>query len=144
MLIPCLRYENAPAAIDFLCRAFGLARKTVITDPHNPAIIHPAELMLGDSMVMLGSTRPAAATDPYTWRTPREAGGVTSAICAIIDDPDAHAATARAAGATILTEPYDNRGFPGRSYDARDTEGNIWNFSNYDPFTGAVKTPPTS
>jgi uncharacterized glyoxalase superfamily protein PhnB len=29
-----------------------------------------------------------------------------------------------------------------RAYDARDTEGNIWTFSNYDPFTGAVKTPP--
>jgi uncharacterized glyoxalase superfamily protein PhnB len=141
-LIPCLRYEDAPAAIDFLCRAFGLTRRVVYADPHNPAIIHHAELTLGDSMVMLGSARPAAASAPYTWRTPREAGGVTSVICAIIDDPDTHAALARDAGATILTPPHDNPGFPGRSYDACDTEGNIWSFSNYDPFTGAVKTPP--
>jgi len=141
MLIPCLRYENAPAAIDFLCRAFALARKTIITDPNNPAIVYHAELTLNGAMIMLGSARPCAATDPYTWRTPREAGGVTAAICAIIDDPDAHAATARAAGATILTPPHDNRGFPGRSYDASDLEGNIWNFSNYDPFTEAVHQP---
>jgi len=30
--------------------------------------------------------------------------------------------------------PYDNAGYPGRAYDARDPEGNVWNFGSYDPF----------
>ena len=32
-IIPCLRYENAPRAIDFLCEAFGFERHAVFADP---------------------------------------------------------------------------------------------------------------
>jgi uncharacterized glyoxalase superfamily protein PhnB len=78
--------------------------------------------------------RPDVVQDRYHWKTPSEAGGVTMCVCAVIEDPDAHAARARVAGAEIITEPHDNEGYPGRSYDARDPEGNVWNFGNYDPF----------
>ncbi len=29
-VIPCLRYRDAPAAIDWLCRTFGFQRKLVV------------------------------------------------------------------------------------------------------------------
>jgi uncharacterized glyoxalase superfamily protein PhnB len=132
-LIPCLRYENAPAAIDFLCTAFGFTRNAVYADDADPTLIHHAQLTLNGAMIMLSSARPGPATDLYRWRTPREAGGVTQCICVVLPDPDAHAAQARAAGADILKEPGDNQGYPGRGYDARDPEGNVWNFGSYDP-----------
>ena len=31
-LIPCLRYADAPAAIGFLCNAFGFTRHAVYAD----------------------------------------------------------------------------------------------------------------
>ncbi len=135
-LIPCLRYADAPAAIDFLCRAFGFTRQAVHADPDDPAIVHHAQLLLDGNMVMLGSDRPGETRDLYRWKTAAEAGGITMCVCAVIDDPDAHAARAAAAGAEILTRPHDNEGYPGRSYDARDPEGNVWNFGSYDPWAG--------
>jgi uncharacterized glyoxalase superfamily protein PhnB len=137
-LIPCLRYEDAPAAIDFLCRAFGFERHVIYADPADPTIIHHAQLMLNGSMVMLSSARNDPGADIYRWRTPKQAGGVTVCVCAIIDDPDAHYARAKAEGADIVTEPHDNEGYPGRSYNVRDPEGNDWDFGTYDPWAVGV------
>ena len=50
-------------------------------------------------------------------------------------DVDAHAETARAAGAEIIVEPKDDD-YGGRVYSARDTEGYVWGFGNYDPWGG--------
>ncbi len=133
-LIPCLRYDDAPAAIEFLCRAFGFERHAVYADEADPRIIHHAQLTLGGAMIMLASARPGEVADLFRWRTPAAAGGITMCVCAVIADPDAHAAVARAAGADIIKGPSDNQGYPGRAYDARDPEGNVWNFGNYDPF----------
>lgn len=133
-LIPCLRYQDAPAAIDFLCDAFGFARHAVYADDADPTVVHHAELVLGDAMIMLGSARGGEVESLYGWKTPAQAGGITMSICAVVDDPDAHCARAKAAGAEIIRGPYDNDGYPGRAYDARDTEGNVWNFGSYDPW----------
>jgi uncharacterized glyoxalase superfamily protein PhnB len=133
-LIPCLRYENAPAAIEFLCRAFGFEKHAVFADPNDPTRIHHAQLVLGEAMIMLSSAVPGDAQDLYRWRTPKEAGGITMCVGALIDDPDGHFARAKAAGAEIVTEPHDNQGYPGRSYNARDPEGNDWDFGTYNPW----------
>lgn len=133
-IFPMLRYADALAAIDFLCRAFGFERQAVYADPENPRIVHHAQLSLGGNLVMLCSAEPGAAADRYRWKTPAEAGGITACICALIADPDAHCARARAEGAEIVNEPHDNQGYPGRSYNARDPEGNDWDFGTYDPW----------
>ena len=133
-LIPCLRYNNAPAAIEFLCAAFGFERHAVYADEANPSLIHHAQLRLGGSMVMLSSAIAGPAAERYRWRTPAEAGGITACICCVIGDPDTHFERARAAGADIVTEPHANEGYPGRSYNARDPEGNDWDFGTYDPW----------
>ncbi len=133
MLIPCLRYANAPAAIDFLCKAFGFERQMVVADEADPSLIHHGQLQLGDALVMLGSATPGPVAERYRWKTPAEAGGITACIYAVIADADAHHATAQAANAEIVTAPHDNDGYPGRSYTARDPEGNLWDFGTYDP-----------
>ena len=54
-VIPALQYQDAPAAIDFLCKAFGFEKKAVY-EGEGGSIAH-AELTLGNGMVMLGSVK---------------------------------------------------------------------------------------
>ena len=51
--IPCLRYRDAPAAIDWLRRVFGFEKHLVVPDTDG-GIAH-AQLTLGGGMIMLGS-----------------------------------------------------------------------------------------
>jgi len=54
-IIPSLRYRNAPAAIEWLGRVFGLKKNLVVPDDSG-GIAH-AQLSFGDGMMMLGSVR---------------------------------------------------------------------------------------
>lgn len=134
-VIPCLRYSNAPAVIDFLCDAFGFTRHAVYPDEADPAIIHHAQLVLGDGMVMLGSVKDMEGESLYTWSTVRYLGGITGCVYVVVADPDAHCLHARNAGAVVVDEPHDNPGYPGRGYTALDPEGNVWSFGSYDPWS---------
>lgn len=134
-VIPCLRYADAPAAIDFLCGAFGFARHAVHPDEADPMIIHHAQLTLGDGMIMLGSVKDMEGESLYTWSTARDLGGITACVYIVVPDPDAHCLHARNEGAVVVDEPHDNPGYPGRGYTALDPEGNVWSFGSYDPWT---------
>ena len=126
-LIPFIRYEDAPAAIDFLERAFGFERHSV----HEGADgrIEHAELTHGTGMLMLGSTR----DDDSSARTPRQLDGATTGgIYVVVDDVDAHCERARQAGAEIVQELAD-QDYGSRDYAARDPEGFVWNFGTYRP-----------
>jgi uncharacterized glyoxalase superfamily protein PhnB len=136
-IIPCLRYADAPAAIEFLCQAFGFEKHAVYADPQDAATVHHAQLVLGEGMIMLGSVQPGTAADLYRWKTVREAGGITACIYMLVADVEAHARRAQDKGASILRYPHDNEGYPGRGYDALDLEGNVWSFGNYDPWAAS-------
>lgn len=133
-IIPGFRYADAVAAIDFLCGAFGFERHAVYADDSDPKVIHHAQLVLGDGMVMLGTARYDEVQRLHGWKTPAEAGGTTVSLYVYVADPDAHCTHARSAGAEIVTEPHDNEGYPGRGYAARDPEGHVWGFGSYDPW----------
>jgi uncharacterized glyoxalase superfamily protein PhnB len=131
-IIPTLRYENAAAAIDWLCRAFGFERHLVV--PGDDGTITHAQLVLGDGMIMVGSAR----DDEFgrLQRTPRQVGGVgTQSPYIIVADVDAHHARAVAAGAEVTMPPRDED-YGGRFYSCRDPEGHLWNFGTYDPWKG--------
>jgi uncharacterized glyoxalase superfamily protein PhnB len=122
-IIPCLRYRNAPAAIDWLCNAFGFEKNAVY--PGEGGTIAHAQLTFGNGMIMLGSL------NDTPWgrliKQPDEIGGCeTQSACVIVSDADAVYARAKAAGAEILI---DIRGFA-----CRDLEGHIWYFGTYDPW----------
>ena len=57
---------------------------------------------------------------------------MTQVISVGVDDPDAHYARARVAGAEILQELKDED-YGSRGYLARDPEGNQWYFRTYRP-----------
>lgn len=132
-IVPNLRYADAPRAIDFLCDAFGFARHAIYPDERDPTIIHHAQLLWADRMIMLGTATDSEYTDASGMTTVAKAGGATVSLHLIVADVDAHAARARAAGADIVMQPRD-QDYGGRGYAARDPEGNVWSFGSYDPW----------
>ena len=131
-ITPCLIYDDAPRAIDFLCNAFGFGRHLVVPGEPDGVIMH-AQLVLNGCMVMLSTAQPASRAQ-FGMVPPGVTGGlVTGCICVALDDPDAHYARAVSAGAAIIAPPHDNA-YGGRGYEARDTEGNVWSFASYDPW----------
>ncbi|MDE0298995.1 MAG: VOC family protein [Candidatus Poribacteria bacterium] len=128
-IIPALRYVDAPAAVDWLCAAFGFEKHLVV--PGEDGGIAHAQLTFRNSMIMLGSAREGEYDDLLI--QPADAGAVTQAPYVIVDDVDAHCAQARAAGAEIVMEPAD-QDYGGRLYTCRDIERHLWNFGSYDPW----------
>ncbi|MBI1777901.1 MAG: VOC family protein [Proteobacteria bacterium] len=128
-VIPAMRYRDAPAAIEFLCRAFGFEKHLVVPG-ENGTIAH-AQLSFGNGMVMLGSAR----DDEYgrMVKPPHEQGGASShGIYVVVADADLHYARAKAAGAKIVRDLVDED-YGGRDYTCRDPEGHVWTFGTYDP-----------
>lgn len=119
-LYPSMRYVDAPAAIEFLKRAFGF-EEHVVYRGDDGTIAH-AQLSYGPSILMLGSDR----DDLFG----RRAG--QGWLYVAVDDPDAHCQRARAAGAEVMTELHDTD-YGSRDYAARDLEGNMWSFGTYRP-----------
>jgi len=122
-----LVYAEAAKAIDWLCRAFGFEVQLKV-EADNGKIAH-SQLVLGDGLIMLGDVERGR-----TWRkSPKELGGAnTQTLALFVDDVDAHCARARAAGATIASEPqtmdYGDGYWVDRSYEAIDLEGHHWYF----------------
>lgn len=130
-IIPTLKYADAPAAINWLCRAFGFERHLAV--PGQKGVIEHAQLTFDGGMIMLGSVRDSAFD--ALQKTPSAVGGVgTQSPYVVIEDVDAHCARASAAGAEIVMPPEDQE-HGGRFYACRDPEGHLWNFGSYDPWT---------
>ena len=129
-VIPTMRYQDAPGAIEWLGRAFGFEKQLVV--PGEDGTIAHAQLTFGNGMIMLGSV-----TDNEFGRfvkPPRDLGGIGSqSPYVIVDDADAHYARAVAAGAEIVLDIVDED-YGGRGYSCRDPEGHLWNFGTYDPW----------
>jgi len=130
VIIPTLRYRNAKAAVEWLCRAFGFEKHLVV--PGESATVVHAELVYGNGMVMLGEAR----DDEFgkLQKTPADVGGVgTQSPYIIVADADVHHARAVAAGAEVVYVLRDES-YGGRGYSCRDPEGHLWNFGTYDPW----------
>lgn len=124
-IYPSLTYDDAPAAIDWLCDAFGFTRRLVVPGG-NGTIVH-SELSLGSGVIMVSS--PKAGTGRVS---PRSLSAVNQALSVFVDDPDAHFAQAKKAGAIILQDLKDEE-HGARGYMVQDLEGHHWYFGNYRP-----------
>lgn len=129
-LIPTLRYRDAPAAIEWLCRAFGFTRHAVYADGDR---VHHAQLTFGGGMLMLSSAEGESDWGRHMVQPDQIDGRATQAICVVVADVDAHYAHAVAAGARILIDIAD-QDYGGRGYSCRDPEGHLWWFGSYDPW----------
>jgi uncharacterized glyoxalase superfamily protein PhnB len=124
-IYPSITYNDAQAAIDWLCKAFGFTRRFVVQGP-NGRVEH-SELSLGTGVVMVGSPKPELGR-----LSPIGLAGVCQALNVYVEDPDEHYRIAVAAGARVIrelrTEDYGARG-----YEVLDPENHVWYFGNYRP-----------
>jgi uncharacterized glyoxalase superfamily protein PhnB len=125
---PMLVYADAPAALEFLKRAFGFEERFRMDMPDGS--VGHAELGIGDEVVMLASEWHVGGVV-----SPLRLPAVHAQIYVRVDDVDAHHARARAGGATIAAEPADQE-HGERTYRAIDPEGQRWIFGA--PLPGAA------
>lgn len=129
-IIPTMKYQNAKAAIEWLCRVFGF-EKHLIVQGENDTIAH-AQLTFGHSMIMLGSV----SHDEYgkLIQTPININGMnTQASYVIVENIEEHYEKAVREGAEIVIEIKAEE-YGGSVYTCRDLEGHIWNFGSYNPW----------
>lgn len=129
-VIPGLRYEDAPAAIEWLRQVLGFEIKAIYAGPDGT--IGHAELTLGGGMIMLGSQK----NDEYGrgFKAPRELGGFeTRSVYVVVPDADAVYARAQAAGASMV-KAIQNTEYGSREFGIKDPEGHTWTVGTYDPW----------
>ncbi len=123
-IFPGFRYQDAPAAIDWLERAFGFEPQFVVPGPDG-TIAH-AQLKLGPGLIMLDSA--VAETAPAVpWPATR------LSLYVYVPDIEAHYERARAAGAEIIRVLAETD-YGSFEFSALDLEGNLWSFGTYQPF----------
>lgn len=116
---PYLVVRNADKAIDFYQAAFGAAELYRLADSSSGSISH-AEILINGSHFMLTEENPAWAT-----KSPATLGGTPVKLCLMVEDTDAAAARAVAAGAALEMPPGDTfYGF--RCAALRDPFGHQW------------------
>jgi DNA-binding transcriptional MerR regulator/uncharacterized glyoxalase superfamily protein PhnB len=113
-----LVYDDIAAAHAYLCRVYGLDPGPVET-ASDGRVVH-GEVRAGDRVIWL---HPAA--DDY--RSPQQAGFVTSITVLDVDDVDAHHARTVDQAGEIAEAPVDQP-YGVREYGARDLEGHLWFF----------------
>jgi uncharacterized glyoxalase superfamily protein PhnB len=121
-----VNYDDARAAIDWLCRVFGFELRLLV-ESGDGKVAH-SELVYGDGVIMVAQT----GGRPH-FRSPLVAGGTTQQLMVYVDDVEAHCQKARAGGATISSEPtvsdYGAEYWSDRSYGAIDCGGHHWWFT---------------
>lgn len=131
-IVPCLRYRNAPAAIEWLCQTFGFEKHLVV--PNEDGTIAHAQLSFGNGMIMLGSVQKTETEFGRLIKQPDEINGAeTQSSYIVVTDADAMYARVKAAGAKIIIEIKDED-YGGRDFSCYDLEGHLWNIGSYDPW----------
>jgi uncharacterized glyoxalase superfamily protein PhnB len=130
-IVPMIAYEDAGAAADWLCKAFGFTERGERYVMDDGTVGH-AEIELGGDIVML-ATPNRAYESPKTHRQSCNAAArwldnpwVVDGVLVVVDDLDMHQARALEAGADVIRSPED--GPDGRLYTAEDLEGHRWMF----------------
>jgi uncharacterized glyoxalase superfamily protein PhnB len=130
-VIPCLRYRDAPRAIDWLCAVFGFTRHLVVEGEHG-SIAH-AQLNSGNGMIMLGSASNEGEYGKLIVQPEDIGGAETQTTYLVVTDADAVYGRVLEAGAAIVIDIVDEE-YGGRGFTCRDFEGHIWSIGTYDPW----------
>ena len=121
VIMPMLVYDDAPAAIEFLCRAFGFNEQSCFVMPDGR--IGHAELSFGGARIALATTwTEGGMASP--WSLP----AVHSQVYCEVPDVDVHYELAKVEGATIAEAPGEPS-HGSRNYRALDIEGHRWVFA---------------
>jgi uncharacterized glyoxalase superfamily protein PhnB len=120
-----VHYEDARAAIPWLCRAFGFELRLMV-EGEGGRVEH-SELVFGEGVIMVSDK-----VDKYPYRrAPSQLDGAnTQSMMIYVDDVEAHYQRAKAAGATLLGEPethdYGDDYWSDRGFECVDLGGHHW------------------
>ncbi|MCC9604315.1 VOC family protein [Blastopirellula sp. JC732] len=132
MVVSCLRYHDASAAIDWLCDVFGFKRHAVYHG-EGGTIAHAQLTFSGGGMIMLGSIENESEWGKLI-KQPEEIGDCeTQSVYLVVADADAIYTKAKAAGAKIVIDIKDEE-YGGRDFTCRDLEGRLWTIGTYNPW----------
>jgi PhnB protein len=120
---PYLHVDGAAKAIEFYTGVFGAAERVRLGGPDGR--IGHAELVIGDSVVMLADEHPEIGV-----RGPRAFGGSPLTLSIYVADVDATVALAVEAGAT-LTRPVEDRFYGDRTGMIEDPFGHVWSIQTH-------------
>jgi uncharacterized glyoxalase superfamily protein PhnB len=115
-VLPHVMYQDLPAAIAWLGKAFGFVEHYHYGEP-----MSGAQMYLGRAFVMLKQARHAS---------PSQLGYGTQSLTVFVEDVEAHFAHAKAGGARILEEPHETV-YGEFQYAAEDADGHHWLFSRH-------------
>jgi len=128
---PYLIVDGGVAALDFYKKAFGA--KEVFRFPMPNGKLGHAEIKIGDSHIMLADEPdgPMADTpDHQVFKSPKASGRTGVGICLYVEDVDALAKQAVAAGAREL-RAVTNQFYGDRSGSYMDPFGHVWTLSTH-------------
>jgi PhnB protein len=120
---PYLIVKGAAKAIEFYHSVFGASETMRFPGP-NGTIVH-AEIKIGDSPVMLADEMPG-----MEFRSASALGGSPVGILLYVEDVDACAAKAVAAGATVV-KPVQDQFYGDRSGTFTDPFGHLWTIATH-------------
>jgi PhnB protein len=120
---PYLHIDGAAEAIEFYRQVLGAAERLRMDGPDGR--VGHAELVLGDSVVMLADEHPEMGI-----RGPKAFGGSPVVLSVYVEDVDAVMATAEGAGATV-TQPVQDRFYGDRVGQFEDPFGHRWSVQTH-------------
>jgi uncharacterized glyoxalase superfamily protein PhnB len=132
-VVPMLSYEDVGSAADWISEAFGLEERERFSD--DDGTVSHVTMVLDGAVVFLGwpgsgyRSPKRHAAECEVARRMLDTPYVVDGVLVFVDDVDAHFERARAADATILTEPEDNPNAGQRQYRVEDLEGHRWMFA---------------
>jgi PhnB protein len=118
-----LSVDGAAAAIDFYTKVFGANERLRMPAPDGR--IGHAELVLGDSLIMLADEYPEEGI-----RGPRSIGGTPVTISVYVEDVDGVFERALKEGATAVRE-IENRFYGDRTGQFEDPFGHRWSVASH-------------
>src|SRR5256886_17542292 len=115
-ITPYLSIKGAAAAIDFYKRAFGAKERFRMPGPDGNTV-GPAELLIGDSIVMMADESPQCGN-----QSPQSLKGTPVGFALYVEDADATFKRAVEAGATVK-QPLENKFYGDRAGTVMDPFG---------------------
>ncbi len=121
---PYLIIKGAAEALEFYKKAFSATETMRMADPKTNHIGH-AEIKIGDSPIMMADENPDMG-----FRSPKSIGGTPVSIMLYVEDVDAVAKQALAAGAKEV-RPVEDQFYGDRSGTFEDPFGHVWTIATH-------------
>ena len=122
--IPYPTVRDVARALDFYCKVFGAQEISRLADPVTGKVLH-AEIRFHGQVMMLAEEVPEWAN-----LSPQTLGGCATKLVLYVENVDAVADQAVAAGAKLLT-PIANQFYGDRSCRIEDPFGHVWLVSTH-------------